>query len=147
MPSNITKYDDVIDSRDVIARFEELEAERAALIAAAAENDLEPEAIAKTELDLREWSEENGDEFKSLQDFLEQMRGNGGDEQWRGAWYPVIIVRDSYFTEYAQELCEDIGDMPKGFPNYIEIDWEATARNIRQDYTTAEFDGVTYWYR
>jgi hypothetical protein len=29
----------------------------------------------------------------------------------------------------------------------VEIDWEATARNVRTDYTAVDFDGVTYWIR
>ena len=26
-------------------------------------------------------------------------------------------------------------------------DWEATARNVRIDYTSVDIDGRTYWYR
>jgi hypothetical protein len=29
----------------------------------------------------------------------------------------------------------------------VEIDWDATARNVRDDYTPVEIDGATYWYR
>ncbi len=97
--------------------------------------------------DLAEWDDENGEEFKTLAALLEDLKGNGGDEQWRGDWYPITMVRDSYWTDYVRELLDDIGEIPKDFPNYIKIDWEATARNIRMDYTSTEFDGVTYWYR
>ena len=78
---------------------------------------------------------------------LEELEGNGGDEQWRGDWYPGSLIRDSYFPNYARELLEDCGDIPRDLPSYIEIDWAATARNIRVDYTACEIDGVTYWYR
>jgi hypothetical protein len=44
-------------------------------------------------------------------------------------------------------MLEDCGDIPKGIPSYIEIDWEATASNIRVDYSSVEIDDVTYWYR
>jgi hypothetical protein len=57
------------------------------------------------------------------------------------------LVRDSYFAQYVQDLCEDCGDVPANLPNYIVIDWAATAENIRSDYTPFEFDGVTYWGR
>jgi hypothetical protein len=40
-----------------------------------------------------------------------------------------------------------IGDMPKEIPSYIVIDWDATAENIQADYTSVDFDGVTYWIR
>lgn len=86
-------------------------------------------------------------ECNALHVILYNLSGNGGDEQWRGDWYPLELVRDSYFQEYAQELCENIGDVPKNLPSYIQIDWEATARNIRTDYTATDINGVTYWYR
>ena len=86
-------------------------------------------------------------ELARLEAFMSEMEGRGGDEQWRGAWYPVTIIRDSYFVDYCQELCADIGDIPRDMPAYLVIDWEATARNIQQDYTSVEFDGVTYWVR
>lgn len=37
--------------------------------------------------------------------------------------------------------------MPKGFSSYLEIDWEATARNLQADYSSVEYDNMTYWYR
>ena len=36
--------------------------------------------------------------------------------------------------DFAQQLLEDIGDIPRNFPFYIHIDWEATARDIMMDY-------------
>ena len=79
---------------------------------------------------------------------LDELKGNGGDEQWRGDWYPVTLIRDSYFKEYAQELADDIGatDRNAAWPLNC-IDWEEAASDLQIDYTTVEFDGVTYWYR
>ena len=45
------------------------------------------------------------------------------------------------------ELLSDIGDLPAEIPHYIVINREATARNIRMDYSSVDYDGVTYWYR
>jgi len=61
--------------------------------------------------------------------------------------YGAILIRDSYFVEYTQELLTDIGDLPRNLPAYIEIDWEKTAENIQVDYTSVGFDGVVYWIR
>jgi antirestriction protein len=36
--------------------------------------------------------------------------------------------------DFAQELCEDCGDIPKDLPGYIHIDWERTAGDIMVDY-------------
>ena len=115
---------DVIDVRDIIARFEELEPD--------VDNIGEGEHIA---------------EWKALTAILYQLKGYGGDEQWRGDWYPVTLVRDSYFTYYAREMLEDCGTIPRDLPTWVEIDWDATARNVRVDYTPVEIDGSTYWYR
>ena len=73
------------------------------------------------------------------------MKGNGGDHQWKGDWYPVTLIRDSYFKTAMDELLEDIGELPSTLPAYlkIEVDYDA----LQMDYTSVEFDGVTYWYR
>ena len=41
----------------------------------------------------------------------------------------------------------DIGDLPKNIPRYIEIDWDKTADNLKQDYTSVTFDGADYYVR
>ena len=67
-----------------------------------------------------------------------------------GDWaYGATLIRDSYFTEYAEELCKDIGAIPNELPWYIEnhIDWAGVAREIQQDYMSVDFDGVEYWVR
>ena len=59
----------------------------------------------------------------------------------------MTLIRDSYFTEYAEELVTDCGYISKDFPHWIAVDWDATARAVQQYYTSTEIDGVTYWYR
>jgi hypothetical protein len=58
------------------------------------------------------------------------------------------MIRDSYFKEYAQEFAEDIGAINKNasWPNTC-IDWDQAARELQMDYTSVNFDGVTYWIR
>ena len=111
---------DVIDVRDIIERVKELE-----------EPTIEP---------VKE-------ELAELTAILDDLKGYGGDEQWRGDWYPITLIRYSYFTEYVREMLADCGDIPANLPHYIEIDWGATVRNIRTDYSSTDIDGVTYWYR
>ena len=136
--SNTTTLDlaaDVIDVRDIIARVEELEAEAAEL------NETE-------NFDL--WAHTRPDdaaELATLRDILAELAGDGGDEQWRGDWYPVTLVCDSHLVDYFRELLDECGEIPTSLAPYIEIDWEATARNMRVDYTPVEIDGCTYWYR
>ena len=120
---DITNMEDVLDIRDVIERFEELEEQE--------ERD-----------ELEEY------ELGQLAALLEECKGNGGDEQWRGDWYPITLIRDSYFETYAQELADDIGAINSDatWPNNC-IDWERAARELQMDYTSVDYDGVDYWVR
>lgn len=117
---------DLIDVRDIIARVEELEAEQSS----------DPMAF------------DNGDELDTLTTILADLQGMGGDEQWRGDWYPVTLIRDSYFRTYAEELADDCGLIPRdaAWPMTC-IDWEQAARELRYDYSGVDIDGVTYWTR
>jgi hypothetical protein len=119
---------DTIDVRDIIERYETVEN----AVTASNADTVSADTLAET---------------LTLGALLDDLKGNGGDEQWRGDWYPVTLIRDSYFTDYAQELIEDCDGIPRNLPDYIAIDWAATARNIRIDYMSCEIDGVTYWYR
>jgi len=116
---------DTIDVRDIIARFMELE-------------ELQEQG---------EYTETPDCELQTLTAILQFLEGEGGDEQWRGDWYPMLLIRESYFTEYARELLEDCGTIPRDLPSWVIIDWEATADNVQVDYTPVEIDGITYWYR
>lgn len=118
---------DIIDVRDIIARLE----------AHLDDFDLDPKLL----------SENDRDEMALLQAILADLAGNGGDEQWRGDWYPVTLIRESYFVDYVQELLEDCGEIPRNLPHYIHIDWKLTARDIKVDYSEVTIDGVTYFYR
>jgi hypothetical protein len=148
---SIENTQDVIDSRDVIARIEHLESERESGL-------IEPEnrAAFREEQSREPFITENGDEFlpdmwddeqeaeyQSLISLAEEAEDYAPD--WT---YGAMLIRDSYFTEYAQELADDIGAIPKdaAWPCQY-IDWERAADALKQDYTSVEFDGVTYWVR
>jgi hypothetical protein len=81
-------------------------------------------------------------EYNALVEFRDELSGYLADWQ-----YGEALIRDDHFTEYTRELLKDVGYIPRDFPSWIEIDWEKTAENVRQDYTSAELDGTTYWGR
>lgn len=87
--------------------------------------------------------EEEQEELKALEALAEECDGNVSD--WE---HGETLIRDSYFADYAQELAEDIGAISKdqSWPNNC-IDWEQAARELQMDYTSVDFDGVTYWAR
>lgn len=123
MTTDISNTDDIIDVRDIIARVDEL-----------------------TPIDDDQaLSEEDKLELIALENLLEALKGNGADEEWKGDWYPVTLIRDSYFETAMDELIDDIGEMPKNIPSYLKITVDYDA--LQMDYTPVEYDGVTYWYR
>lgn len=157
---------DIIDVRDIIARIEELEAEREALsdsVEACEEayqfhdsgdtrSTPEWRDLLESKDQLSQWDESGeASELAALTAIMDDLKSSGGDERWRGDWYPVTLIRDHYFTDYCRELTQDIGDLPKDIPAYIAIDWDATADNLRVDYSSLEIAcndrWVTYWYR
>ena len=123
---------DIIDVRDIIARVEELEDEMLGEL---------PDGTTWT-------GTEQDEELQALRAILAELQGMGGDEQWRGDWYPLTLIRDSHFRDYAEELADDIGAIPKDaqWPTNC-IDWERAARELRMDYSSVDIDGVTYWTR
>lgn len=123
MHNTISNSDDVVDSRDVIERIEELRAE------------LDDETGTA--------GDDEKAELLALEELQEEVRGYCPD--WK---YGATLVRDSYFRKYAQSLADDIGaiDLDAGWPCNC-IDWDEAANQLQADYTAVEFDGVTYWVR
>jgi hypothetical protein len=139
----ISNSDNIIDSRDIIERIEELESLR--------DGWMEEHNIPESEFgnpDNKDWMEwdnsSDADELKALQSLQDELEGYCDD--WK---YGVTLIRDSYFEEYAEELCKDIGEIPSNLPWYIasHIDWDGVADELKIDYTSADFDGVTFWAR
>ena len=140
MTKEISNSDDIIDSRDVIERIEELEAELF-------EGTTDGEHILEEEL-------------TSLKKLAKQCLVLGcearvdvlalaGAARRAKVWiHGELLIRDDYFEEYARELAEDIGAIQsdQGWPNYC-IDWTFAAEELQNDYTLVDFDGVTYWIR
>jgi hypothetical protein len=59
----------------------------------------------------------------------------------------TTLIEEDDFEEFVEQDLEDCGYISKDFPTWIEINWEATANNVRQDYSEVEFRGNTYLYR
>lgn len=152
--SGFTIGDDIIDSRDLIERLEEVRGERTALEEAleaatdTADNTTDAdeaaeakEAMTKAARDLADWDDENSGEYTTLQAACEEGEAS---PDWA---YGTTLVHDSYFTEYVMDMLADIGDLPRDIPWYIVIDHDATADNVKADYFSIDLDGETYWLR
>lgn len=162
--SEPAEFDNAEDAKqyiiDTVKRAEEEtddETEAETLCAFAEDVNLESDEFSAQCLNYVYWVTEDGimgldddetEELETLENLLKELKGCGGDEQWEGDWYPITLIRDSYFEDYAQELAEECGlvNTNANWPNNC-IDWEKAARELQWDYSAVDFDGVTYWYR
>ena len=141
MTRPIDNTQDIIDSRDVIERIEELRTERADWMEQVEEN--EGEFDMAPEVDWHNAHTSEGLELDALEALAEEAEGYAPDWQ-----YGEALIRDSYFEEYAEQLADDIGAIDRNatWPTNC-IDWAEAASLLQQDYTAVDFDGVTYWIR
>lgn len=167
----ITFSEDVLDSRDIQERFDELESELEDLQSELDVNkeayedkkdDLENDGLTEEDIEeiqyeleslkedldgsqnnLDEWLAENEEEFELLKECIDKFGDYG---EWK---YGATLIHEDYWEEYVEELCKDIGDIPSDLPWYIanHIDWEGVSREIAMDYMTEEIKGNTYYMR
>ena len=116
----INNTQDIIDSRDIIARIEELEASE----------------------ELEELEEDEKEELEILQALDDEGRG------WPDWEHGTTLINDTYFTEYAQDLAEDLG-LVNDYTMWPAtcINWEYAAEQLQNDYALIDFDGTEYWVR
>jgi DNA-binding transcriptional ArsR family regulator len=110
--------------------------------------ELDEELTTLEERDIDEPTDDfdrvlDDDELERLK-ALRELRDEIGEE-WR---YGVTLIPKDDFEDYARELAEDVGAIPSDYSwPTSHIDWTAAADALRMDYTTTDFDGVTYLYR
>ena len=141
----ITNDDDIIGSRDVIARIEYLKQQAKECLECGEDQDddihddaIEDWHLFETSLDM--------DEERELE-ALRKLAGEG--ENVTSDWPDgATLVRESYFEQFAQQEAEDL-DLVKSDATWPAncIDWKQAAWYLRMDYTSIDFDGTTYWVR
>ena len=148
----------IIDTRDLHDRLEELKDKQDEIqnkkdeIKEAEDipyKVISPEAAKEYEEELEDLVKEleelesdfDADEREELNE-LENMESE--IPEWR---HGETLIPENYWIEYCEELCKDIGYISDDFPWWIEIDWSATAENIKADYSEIEYQGTTYLYR
>lgn len=141
--SNIDNTQDIIDSRDIIERIEELKNELGL-----ADGDYDENGA-----NLR--SSFNADPDKAdLYAELTTLEKLASEAEASPDWaYGESLIREDYFTDYIEQLIDDCYEMPKELNSgnwpyrHITIDYEAAAEEAKQDYIEVDFDGVTYLIR
>lgn len=131
---SISNTDDTIAMSDLLDAIAEIEDEY---------NELKDAAESGEESDLEaldEFCETSG--WTVMNDLVDEVTQSCGD------WQHEVLISESYFKEYAQELAEDIGAVNRNadWPNNC-IDWDAAAEQLKMDYAEVDFDGKAYWIR
>ena len=169
--------DDVIDSRSIIERHEELQDEFNSLVEAlneaqsdfksftvednSSDDDLEEdvnlieeklhelhEAIEEAQEALNQFNQSfDKDELDTLTEVISQ----GEDSpDWS---YGETLIRDEYFQTYIEDLINDCYELPKemnsGYWPYrhLEFDYVSAADEAKMDYMEIEVDAHTYFLR
>lgn len=122
----IDNTQDLIDSRDVIERIEQL---------------------AGRQFDHNDLTQDELKELEQLKALQEQAESS---PDWT---HGETLIRRSYFEQYIADLIDDCYDLPANLKSgewpyrHIQIDIEAAAEEAEQDYTEVTFGGVEYLIR
>ncbi len=153
---NVDNTQDIVDSREIIERIEELESE---INDATPDEGCCPWCLEEIEGDENTvvWEEDGqvyhaycsgyGAQLDGLEyEIAERDELKDLVDEIYGAEDGVTLIRDSYFEDYARQLAEDIGSI-SGDDRWpaCHIDWEEAAGALQADYQSIDWDGVTYW--
>ena len=146
--TEITGQENIIDSRDIIARQEYLES---FLIDSYNDTQEDDESHVSSIDDLEEWAEEifnnEFEEYKALTDLILDCEGYG---DWD---YGATLISREYFVEYIKELIDDCYEMPKELNSgkwpyrHMVMDYEAAAAEAEQDYQEVTLFGYEFLIR
>jgi len=151
--------DDIIDSRQIISRHEELTDELDSLKEAITDikkdlemasqedkEDLEDD-LESAETDLSTFLDDYETEMKILAEVIEEGECSSDWSHGEG------LIHESYFEDYTRQLVDDCWEMPKEFNsgqwpwNHMTMDWEAAAEQLKDDYHEFTVAGETYYIR
>lgn len=163
MSNTITNQDSTIDSRDVIERIEELEADYDYLQSRYQDCLEHVQTAEQTDGFMYD---NKGNTLNELQSKMEEARkaltiwGNSEDykelatlkaladqgESESSDWaYGEQLIRHDYFKQAMDEMVADCYTLPKDLPFWMSITYDYDA--LKQDYAEIDYDGVTYYIR
>ena len=133
---------DIFDTRDLIEYEQYLKDE---LLSAFNDMFDEEEDDLERLKDSEQFTDEFSNELKEheeIKEFCKELESYAPD-----FYHGETVIHEDYFNEYAEELVKDCGYISGDVPSWIVIDWEETADNVKQDYTSIDFNGSTYYIR
>ena len=112
------------------------------------QNDIDAtlEQIADKENEIQEFEVECSRYSEELEE-LESLKEEISDNSYEGFEYGIQLIHENDIDDYLHELLIDCSYIPKDTPSWIEIDWDATYDNMKQDYGEIELNGNTFYVR
>ena len=145
MSTSFNNQDEIIDSRDIIARIEELEGELDAVKEDNAGMPLIEETWEWIDVNVKQWHEsDEGIELKELQALAAECEGYS---DWS---HGTELIREDYFVEHITRIIDDCYELPRGdgWPyTHLTMDYEAAAKDAEQDYALVSFGNQDYFIR
>ena len=112
------------------------------------QNDIDTtlEEISTKELEIQECEVEYNRYSSELEE-LEKLKEEVSNNSEEGFEYGIQLIHENDIDDYLHEMLVDCGYLPNDLPSWIEIDWQATYDNMKQDYSEIELNGNTFYVR
>ncbi len=130
----------ILNSRDLIKEFEDLWSDYSDLLHTTQDPSLNDEEKKEALKELHEWENEHIERLSNLKELNEEMESNSEFQ------YGITLIDEDDFTKYVEEMGDEIYSLDV-IPNWVVVNWDATAENVKADYSEIEFEGNTYLYR
>ena len=104
------------------------------------------EAISDKESEIQECEFDYNRYAKELEE-LEALKEEISDNADEDFEYGIQLIHEKDIEDYFYELLIDCDYISKDMPSWIEIDWDATYNNMKQDYNEIELNGNTFYIR
>ena len=108
--------------------------------------DKKLEEIADKVNEIQECDFEYNRYFEELAE-LEKLKEEISENSDEGFEYGIQLIHENYIDDYLDELLEACGYIPKDLPHWIEVDWQATYDNMKEDYNEIELNGNKFYVR
>ena len=109
-------------------------------------NELYDIEIADKENEIQECEFEYNRYSKELEE-LEALKEEIDTNSDEGFEYGVQLIHENYINDYLDGLLEACGYIPKDLPSWVEIDWQTTYNNMKEDYNKIKLNGNTFYVR
>lgn len=128
----IDNTQDLLDSRDIIEKLSVLISEL---------SDLDSKI-----LDEASWIPQEEYFLKLQEEYLTLLAFASECEIYAGDWiHGVTLIHEDYFEKYQDDLIADCYELhTRNLPRFIKITLDYDM--LKQDYTSIDFDGVTYYF-